>query len=289
MFLESYCYNDDEMNYKDHIEKALTYIEENLKNDIDLSMVAKVSGYSNYHFLRVFKEVTHLTPADYIRKRRLTEIVREMGRSERPISDIAFEYGFNSKENFTRAFRSEHHILPTEYKRAGNSLKLYDRFKLETESLSVTPDIVNLPSFSLTVYPSDEDYPPNFWNKYNCRKLSKKLSGGAICEDFGACIWNHETQKLDYYIGIRTDEAFGDLSGTINIVIPGGLYAIFKTPPATHFNFVNTIHATWDYINTIWLPKSEYTRTGGYELESYIEASRCFSEKIYIPIMRRSG
>jgi AraC family transcriptional regulator len=39
-------------------------------------------------------------------------------RQDIPVSEMAFEYGFNSKENFTRAFISEHHILPTEYSKA---------------------------------------------------------------------------------------------------------------------------------------------------------------------------
>lgn len=119
------------MNYKEHIENALEYIETNLKTDMKLADLSRVAGYSEYHFLRVFKEVTGLTPVDYIRKRRLSEIAREMDISERPISDIAFEYGFNSKENFTRAFKAEHHVLPTEYKAAGNSLKLYGSLSLK--------------------------------------------------------------------------------------------------------------------------------------------------------------
>ncbi|MDD4421653.1 MAG: AraC family transcriptional regulator, partial [Eubacteriales bacterium] len=104
------------MEYLKHIQKAIDYIEENLQQDIDLAACAKVSGYSQYHFLRVFKYVTELTPADYIRKRRLSEIAKEIVKGNEFISDIAYKYGFNSKENFIRAFKSEHHILPTEYK-----------------------------------------------------------------------------------------------------------------------------------------------------------------------------
>jgi len=43
---------------------------------------------------------------------------KEIINSNRYVSEVAFEYGFNSKENFLRAFKSEHHILPTEYKLA---------------------------------------------------------------------------------------------------------------------------------------------------------------------------
>lgn len=82
------------MDYKTYVMQAINYIEKNLKNEITLTDCARVSGYSHYHFIRVFKEATGLTPSDYIRKRRLTEIIKHM-RQDIPISEIAFEYGFN--------------------------------------------------------------------------------------------------------------------------------------------------------------------------------------------------
>ncbi|CDR30783.1 Multiple antibiotic resistance protein marA [Acholeplasma oculi] len=272
------------MDYKEHITKTIDYIEQNLTNEIDLTTCAKTCGYSEYHFLRVFKEVTGLTPADYIRKRRLSEIAKRISSDAEPISEIAFLYGFNSKENFTRAFKTEHHILPTEYKFAQNSLKLYEPLSFEIKQFCVKPEIITIQSFSLTVYKSDENYPPNFWNKYNSKKLSYRLSGQKTCEDFGVNIWNHTEKRLDYFIGIQTENAIGDISGTQEIKIIGGLYAVFQTPKTNHANFINTINSTWEYINTVWLPQSCYKRTGNYELESYIEESRVFSEKIYIPI-----
>lgn len=271
------------MVYRTHLMRAITFIKQNLKNDISLADCAREAGYSEYHFIRVFKEVTGLTPADYIRKRRLTEIIKHM-RPDVPLSEIAFEYGFNSKENFTRAFKAEHHILPTEYKLARNSLKLYEAISFETAPIEVTPEFIHLEPFTVTTYRSDEPYPPNFWNKYNSRKWSKKLSGGQVCEDYGVSAWNKQEKKLDYYIGIRKTDALGDTSGTVDLDIPGGLYAVFTTPVTTHEDFVNTIHRTWNYINTVWLPNSGYKRTDGYEFETYIEESRTFSEKIYIPL-----
>jgi len=244
------------MVYKEHIAKAVEYIEENLKNEIDLYACAKACGYSQYHFLRVFKELTGFTPADYIRKRRISEIAKLICENEEYISEIAFAYGFNSKENFIRAFKAEHNILPKEYKLSRNSLKFYEPLNFDVTPFRIEPKIIFVKSFSLTVYESDENYPPNFWNKYN----AKKLSGG------------------------RSNDEKGDLSDTQKIYINSGQYAVFQTPQSSHAGFVNNIHRTWDYIYKIWLPNSEYELTGSYEFESYIEQSRAFSEKIFIPI-----
>ncbi len=272
------------MDYKEYIAKAVDYIEQNLTNEINIIECARACGYSEYHFIRVFKEVSDLAPADYIRKRRLSEIAKRICQNDEFISEIAFTYGFNSKENFTRAFKSEYHILPTEYKHAKNSLKIYEPLSFEVKPFCVMPEIITINSFYLTVYKSDENSPPNFWNKYNAKKLSLHLSGGKTCEDFGVSAWNSLENKLDYYIGIVTEKAAGNVSGTQQIHIEGGLYALFQTPNTRHDGFINTIHRTWEYINTVWLPQSGYKRSDRYEFESYIEQSRIFSEKIYIPI-----
>lgn len=291
------------MDYKKHIEIAINYIEENLQNDINISDCAKTCGYSMYHFLRIFKEVTGLTPADYIRKRRLSEIARQIMDKDEYISEIAFRYGFNSKENFLRAFKTEHNILPTEYKSVENSLKLYNKFTFQEEIFSVTPKIVEIMPFCLTVYKNNENNIPKFWNTYNAKKLSLRLSGGMITKDYGVSIWQADNidvhlpnyaanmnigrPELHYYIGIKSEYAKGDTNNTIQLTISGGLYAIFSTPATNHNDFINNVHKTWDYINYIWLPESKYRRTGNYEFECYIEKSRMFSEDIYIPIIEK--
>lgn len=273
------------MEYLKDIEKAINYIEENLQNAISLSDCAKNCGYSQYHFLRLFKYSTGFTPADYIRKRRLSEIAKRIPDGKEHISDLAFQYGFNSKENFIRAFKSEHHILPTEYKSAANSLKLYEKIVFKSAEFSVAPRILRLEDFEVIGYKSDEEVVSNFWNKYNVNGSSRTLSGGKSVRDYGVCIWNETCQKQDYYIGIKSHDAKGNLQNTQKLVIHGGLYASFPTPPSTHGNFVSTIHKTWEYIFGKWIPESDYEFAGGYQFECYVEQSRVYSEDIYVPIL----
>jgi len=92
---------------------------------------------------------------------------------------------------------------------------------------------------------------------------------------------------MDYVIGVRTDEAVGDISGTMQLEIPGGLYAVIATPPSSHFDFVNTIHRTWGYILNVWMPQSDYRCVCSPQYETYAEASRTYSEDIYLPIAKR--
>lgn len=269
--------------YRDIVGRALEYIEDNLKNLIDTAELAAFVGYSEYHFMRIFKQTVGMTPADYIRKRRISEIVRCMSREKRPIADIAFEYGFNSKENFIRAFKREHHILPGEFRMAQNSLKLFGPFSPDPPEFSLSGSVVHLPPLQLIAYKSDEPHPPCFWNRYNAGGWSQILSGGAVVEDIGVSEFHSDSGKLDYYIGIRESDAQGDRTGTVLLTIAEGDYAVFDTPASSSDEFVNTIHRTWEEIHR-WLPKNGYRRTGGYELEIYTEQSRLFSEQIYIPV-----
>ena len=271
------------------VKSVLEYIEENLTEPFSMEELAKVAGYSKYHFIRVFTEVTGFTPADYIRKRRLSEIAGKIVQKDYPgsIADAAFRYGFNSKENFSRAFKSEHCILPSEYRRVQNSLRLYPKLMEGKHFFDGELSFVCLEPFTLTVLLSDELAPPRFWNKYNCSGMSMRLSGGKVVPDYGVSDWDCSLKKLRYYIGIRTEEAVGDLSGTTTLSVAGGTYAVFKTKPSEHFDFVDTVQRTWEYINTRWLPESDYMRTGGYEFETYLESSRTYSEEIYIPVCKK--
>ena len=278
---------NEAMEYREHIDRALAYIEENLRYELTPADAARAAGYSEYHFLRVFRAVTGMTPADYIRKRRLTEIVREMSRRSEPISAIAYEYGFNSAENFIRAFRREHGIAPTAYRAAASSLRLQERIRFRQEEAVPRVHLVRLEPFRLIAYKSDMPRPPMFWNRYNAGGWSKRLSGGSIAEDYGVSDWIAAERRLDYYIGIREEAAHGDRTDTVTLEIPGGLYAVFETAPTDTFDFVHTIHRTWDYIRETWLPSSGCERTGGYEFECYIEESRRYSEKIYIPVRKK--
>ena len=59
------------MKQKQSIQTAIDFMEDNLKNNLNNVQIAESAGYSEYHFLRVFRDCVGLTPADYIRKRRI--------------------------------------------------------------------------------------------------------------------------------------------------------------------------------------------------------------------------
>ena len=268
--------------------RLIDHIEENLALDrdgvLDTATLAKLAGYSPFHFIRLFQAAVGLTPADYIRKRRISEIVSRIGRDDRPLSDIAFSFGFNSKENFTRAFRREHRISPSDYRKTNSSLRLYPPFSLAEQIVRPDVSLGFRDDLPVIVYPFREKTPPHAWNLYNAERRSLRLSGGVPVEDIGVMKWNQENKALSYWIGIPEEFAKGDLSGTVKVTIPAGLYAFFRTPKAGRDDFVAAIRKTWEYARDVWLPQSGYRRKEGYECEIYAEWSRAYRETICIPI-----
>ncbi|WP_105615824.1 AraC family transcriptional regulator [Vallitalea okinawensis] len=286
------------MNYTQHIQIAIDYIESNLQSQINLSTCAKAAGYSEYHFLRIFKEATGMTPGQYIRKRRLSEIAKLIHKSDKFFFAIAMEWGFNSYENFVHAFKTEHNITPKEYKTSFNSLHLYEKLDILElnqikEDIRIEPQIVDLQSFHLYGHISQTSVEkshteiPHFWNKYNCSKAGEKLQphiNPQHRKDFGIAIIDINAKTFNYFIGVKSCDP---IHNTYTITIPRGTYAVFKTPTADSFTFVETIHQTWDYILNRWLPNNnEYTRINSYAFETYCEKSNRYSEDIYIPVKK---
>jgi len=81
-----------------------------------LDEASKVCGLSPFHFLRLFTRVVGSTPHQYVVRSRLRRAARELALSDRPITEIALECGFNDVANFTRTFRRAAGRSPSAYR-----------------------------------------------------------------------------------------------------------------------------------------------------------------------------
>jgi AraC family transcriptional regulator len=281
--------------YTEHMKKALDFIEDHLDETCSLECCARAAGYSMYHFGRIFKGMTGLSPIDYVRKRRLSLAARDLAETAAPIVDIAMKWGFESAETFIRAFESEHGISPGRYRGTGMSLHLTGSFMVpgNLPFRLPEPEIALLSERTLCGYPlytepgMKHGSIPAFFNQFHERRLAHTLPGATAdgwFDDVGCNIYD-EQGRTAYVIGLWSDRPGPE--GTVTVVIPAGLHVLFTTPPADAFCFVETIHRTWDVIYREWLPASLYERSSGPDYETYCEVSHTFSEKIYIPVKRK--
>lgn len=109
---------DGSVNYKkaQAVQRMQDHIESNVDKDITLNDLSEASNYSRSHSLRIFKELTGLTPFDYIRQYRLTYGAKRLRNENARISDVASDCSFETHEGFTRAFSKEFGITPETYK-----------------------------------------------------------------------------------------------------------------------------------------------------------------------------
>lgn len=117
------------------ISQAIDYIENHLTQPGTIEEAAAEIGYSRYHFSRIFLSMTGLTPASYLRKRRLSEAACELVSSSRRILDIALKYQFGSQEAFTRSFRREFGVNPGHYRQRGQLQQLWETISLGLTNL----------------------------------------------------------------------------------------------------------------------------------------------------------
>lgn len=100
----------------DQIKLSIEYIENHFQETISLTTLARVAGMSPKYFCKIFKEVTHQTPVDYLILYRVEKACILLSTTNTPIIDIAMECGFNDCSYFIRTFKKFKKKTPTQYR-----------------------------------------------------------------------------------------------------------------------------------------------------------------------------
>lgn len=94
------------------MNRIIQYIEEHLEEPLTVKQLADIAGYSEYHFVRVFKNHTTQTVKEYICRRRLFRACDDIFAGERLI-DVAIKYGWSSHSAFSKSFHREFGFSPS--------------------------------------------------------------------------------------------------------------------------------------------------------------------------------
>jgi AraC family transcriptional regulator of adaptative response/methylated-DNA-[protein]-cysteine methyltransferase len=84
-----------------------------------LAELAKRAGMSAYHFHRVFRKVSGLTPGAYARSARAKRVREELGRREQSVTAAIYGAGFNSNSRFYEASDEMLGMKPSDYRAGG--------------------------------------------------------------------------------------------------------------------------------------------------------------------------
>lgn len=98
------------------IERAKEYIHQYFQDDFSLLELSNFTYTSPFHFSRIFKHYTAVSPHQYVLQVRLKHSEMLLKNTTKSISDIAFECGFNNPDYFATAFKRGYGISPSAYK-----------------------------------------------------------------------------------------------------------------------------------------------------------------------------
>lgn len=250
---------------KSHFEQinlALAYIHNNFGENITAEDLANVSGYSIFHFHRVFKEITGENVNDYLRNTRLEKASNLLLYNQhQTIEEIAINSGFATAAGFRNAFKKKFLVSPKEWRKSGydtNSHELSEALKqIEKEFDIKNPTIVNnepIPMLYMLIYGYKEDMSED-WN--HMREWCEEQDVLNAPHRYIGLFHNHPSfakfNNSRYVACVETNEDVFRSGKVGKCVVSSGKFAKFKFE-CSHKDLYTMMHLA--YIN--WLPKSKY-------------------------------
>lgn len=104
---------------REQVLAAIERIEQHAHEELDLAGLAQSVNLSAFHFLRLFKRETGVTPYRFLVQTRIRNAIEFLRDTSQPVTDIAFDVGFGDLSNFINAFRREVGCSPREYRKSG--------------------------------------------------------------------------------------------------------------------------------------------------------------------------
>ena len=99
----------------DRIAAAKVYIDENFQEPINLETISQQAFLSRFHFHRIFTHVYRFTPHQYMTRKRLDK-ARDLLASNKPVTEVCNEVGFESIGSFSMLFKKEVGFAPQYYR-----------------------------------------------------------------------------------------------------------------------------------------------------------------------------
>jgi AraC family transcriptional regulator len=98
------------------LRKVEDYVREQLAEDISVEALAALVELSPFHFSRVFKQATGMSPLQFVTRERITRAQQFIRETSRSLIEIGLEVGYTSPSHFAQVFRRVVGVTPTEFR-----------------------------------------------------------------------------------------------------------------------------------------------------------------------------
>ena len=242
------------------VQRMQDYIGENLTKEITLSDLARPSLFSPWYSYRLFREHLGLTPAEYIRKLRLSRAALRLRDENCRVLDVAFDLGFGNVDTFTRAFFREFGLNPSDYAKDPVPIPLFIPYGAKFRELrKESTDMSDLRTvFVQRIHKPErlciikrgvhaEDYFP-YCEEVSCDVWGILMSMRSLCGE-PVCMWLPQQYKKSntstYVQGVEVET---DYAGTVPegfdvIRLPEEDYLMFQGEPFREEDYCEAIQA----------------------------------------------
>ena len=284
------------MDTIDIMDKLLTTIEDHLEADLNIDKLAKEAMLSKFYFQRLFYKLVGVNVMQYVRLRRLARAADDLKEGDK-VTDVAFRYGFNSHEVFTRAFKAVYDITPSAYSHAPIPLAHFYRPDLKLKyrmadfgvpivasgivlemHLEQMAEPMHLAGVIKTcrMVPAGQDNPGMAWDAFHAKKetISGKSTPSVEC---GISMGGEEEGTFRYLAAAKVEAITEAHKGLDTFTIPAGDYVVCTFSAEDFFQMTNSaLDAAIGYLMQTWLPNSDYTMNAQYMVERYDD--RCIHD-----------
>ena len=247
------------------VQKMQDYIEAHLTEEITLAALADICSFSPWYAHRLFREHTGYAPAEYIRRMRLAKSALRLKAEHTKIIDMAFDLGFASVDGYTRAFRKEFGINPSEYAKNPVPIELFVAYGVKFKELrkeisimanqNVFIQVIHKPRRKVIIKRGIQaDNYFDYCGEVGCDVWGMLLSMDSLCGE-PVCLWLPEQYKLPetstYVQGVEVAEDYDGVipEGFDVITLPEADYLMFQGEPFDEEDYCDAIFAVQNAMN----------------------------------------
>ncbi len=265
------------MNIYKCLNEITRYIDDNLENEINYDVLAKIMGVNSYTMQRIFSLIAGISLAEYIRKRRLSNAGYDLYETNSKVMDIAIKYRYDNATSFSRAFESFHGIKPSQVNKFSR-LKNFPRI-IFNEEIKITNELEyeiveknELILYGFGIKTNNENISidaPKFFNEIEANNKEKY---GEI--KFGMITYDDELRNNCNGYYVLYDKKFDELE---KIIIPKSKWLVFRINSRNAKDIQELSHKF--YLE--FLPSCKFNLKEIPELEYYHDGVTDFLVPIY--------
>ncbi len=239
------------------VQRMQDYIEVRISDSITLADLSEVSFFSPWYSYRLFVQHTNMTPADYIRRLRLSKSAIKLRDEDCKVIDVALDLGFGSVDGYQRAFFRKFGYNPKEYAKSPVPLYLFTPYGVKYRTVRKEKAMKTVKNVFVQVIEKPD-------RKVLIKRGVKASDYFAYCEEVGCDVWgllqsirsisgepvcmwltaNHISPGTSQYVqGVEVPTTYDGVipQGFDVIQLPAAKYLMFKGEPFAEEDYCEAI------------------------------------------------